>query len=304
VTSTTETSAAAGNLFDAPALSTQALDRLGITLGIALISISAIVLSWRLFVRRIEDPAVRYRARKLTSAAITAAAIVLLILLWAPFSGRLVVLLGLVGVGLALATQSSVASLFGWYAIVSGRLYTIGDRVMVGDVRGEVIDITPTRTKMLEIGGDGEHTWISGRQYTGRQVSVPNKSVLEGAIYNYSADFEYVWDEMDFLVGFDADWQQALDTLVKITHRVVEHHHEQGFAQAERLSRFYPIESFDQELKGYTELDPSGVRVSVRYLAPLQGTRRVRSEITQRLLVAFEQAGIEIIPPGQSVRLR
>lgn len=294
---------APGDVLELPDVASGTLDRVGITAVLLLMALIILFVSWRILVKRVDDPTTRYRARKIVSAVITLTVLILLILLWAPFSGRLVVLVGFIGVGLALASQSAIASVFGWYMILSSRLYSIGDRVMIGDVRGEIIDITLTRTKLFEIGGDGEQTWISGRQYTGRQVSLANKVVLDEAIYNYSADFEYVWDELQVLIPFGGDWKAAREIMVKIAFRVVESHHERGFEQAKRMSRFYPIGAFDQEIKSYVDILDSGVSLSVRYLSPLQGTRAVRSEIVERLLSAYDRAGIEFAYPTQKLHI-
>src|SRR5205823_2411437 len=81
--------------------------------------------------------------------------------------------------GIAFAMQEVIGAIAGWFNITSGRIYRIGDRVELGGVRGDVIDVTLLRTKMLEIGSaEDDKSWVKGRQHTGRIVAVSNKAAF------------------------------------------------------------------------------------------------------------------------------
>jgi small-conductance mechanosensitive channel len=92
-------------------------------------------------------------------------------LIWRAFAGRIGVVLGLVVAGVAFAMQEVIGALAGWVNVVSGRIFRVGDRLQMGGVQGDVIDLTPLRTKILEIGSVAEDaSWVKGRQHTGRIV--------------------------------------------------------------------------------------------------------------------------------------
>jgi small-conductance mechanosensitive channel len=80
--------------------------------------------------------------------------------------------------------QEVIGAVFGWVNILAGRIYTVGDRVEVGGVRGDVMDITPLRTKIMEMGSEGATderpagSWVAARQPTGRTVTVSNKKTF------------------------------------------------------------------------------------------------------------------------------
>ena len=63
-----------------------------------------------------------------------------------------------------------------------------GDRVLLGGIRGDVIDISLLRTTLMELG-----EWVKGDQYNGRIVRVANSFVFKEAVLNYSADFPFLW---------------------------------------------------------------------------------------------------------------
>lgn len=97
------------------------------------------------FVRRrfADDPYRRYWSGKVASYAIVAVAVIAIVALWAPLGGRLSVILGFATAGIAFAMQEVIGALFGWVNILAGRIYTVGDRIEIAGVRGDVADITP-----------------------------------------------------------------------------------------------------------------------------------------------------------------
>ncbi len=118
----------------------------------------------RLVTHRTDDIFSRYYLRKVADYTAAFAATVSLALLWRPFAGNIGLVLGLATAGLAFAMQEVIGALAGWVNILSGRIYRIGDRIEVGGVRGDVIDIAPLRTKLMEIGAssDDPSVWVRG----------------------------------------------------------------------------------------------------------------------------------------------
>jgi hypothetical protein len=135
----------------------------------------------------------------------------------------------------------------GWVNVLSGRIYRIGDRIEVGGVRGEVIDITPLRTKVMEI-GDGaneRHTWVRGRQFTGRVVAVSNRKTFTDPAFNLSQGFDYLWDELTVPVAYRSDWRRASEILQQEVVRVSDT--EGAASAAEELVRRFPVRRADIE---------------------------------------------------------
>jgi small-conductance mechanosensitive channel len=63
--------------------------------------------------------------------------------------------------------------------------------VELGGIKGDVIDIGILRTTIMQIG-----EWVSGYQYNGRIVRVANSFVFKEPVFNYSAEFPFLWDEI------------------------------------------------------------------------------------------------------------
>lgn len=164
----------------------------------------------RLLARRSSDPYGRYYARKGARYAVAAVTVVALAIVWQAFAGRLGVVLGLATAGVAFAMQEVIGAVAGWFNIVSGRIFRVGDRIQMGGVRGDVIDITPLRTKVMEIGSSTDGgTWVRGRQYTGRIVALSNKTTFTEPFFNYSSIFDFIWEELTIPVSHDGNWHEA-----------------------------------------------------------------------------------------------
>ena len=112
-----------------------------------------------------------YTIRKTITYIITVITAWLLFGIWVQRLGDLSVALGILAAGLAFALQEVIGSVAGWITIVSGKPFTIGDRIETGGIRGDVVDISVLRTTLMEIGN-----WLSGDHNTGRIVTLPTRS--------------------------------------------------------------------------------------------------------------------------------
>ncbi len=72
--------------------------------------------------------------------------------IWFESPARLTTALGLVSAGLAFALQRVVTAFAGYIIILRGRLFTVGDRITMGGVRGDVIHLGFMQTTIMEMG--------------------------------------------------------------------------------------------------------------------------------------------------------
>ncbi len=273
------------------------------TLVIVLAAVVIGAVAGRVAAHRVADRYHKYYARKVVHYVVVVPALVGIGIVWRPFAGQLGLVLGLMAVGLAVAMQEVIGALAGWFNIVSGSIYRVGDRVEVGNVRGDVIDITPLRTKLMEIGSDsGEAAWVRGRVYTGRIVAVSNKMTFTEPVHNYSASFEFLWEEVSIPVAYRDDWQQAAEIMREEAVRV------SSTAEAEQaiadMVHRYPVARTEVEPRVFVAATDNYVEIAARLVVPVRTSRRVKDDFTRGVLERFATAGIAVASPTQDLTVR
>ena len=166
--------------------------------------------------RRFGRADARYKVRKLIVFSGYLSILLFLALVFEDRLGRLSFAIGVVGAGVAVALQDVLASFAGAFSIGFSKLYAVGDRVQIGDTRGDVIDIGLLRTTLMETGN-----WVSGDLYNGRIVRIPNSAVLKGSVFNYSQGFRFIWDEIRVLFTNTSDCQFARETLLRVAKEAI-----------------------------------------------------------------------------------
>jgi small-conductance mechanosensitive channel len=183
--------------------------------GILLIHTTFRLLEMRL-PRRFGQADARYRVRKFLVFSGYVTILLFVAILFEDRLGRLSVAIGVAGAGVAVALQDVLASIAGAFSIGFSKLYTAGDRVQIGDTRGDVIDVGLLRTTLMEIGN-----WVNGDLYSGRIVRVPNSMVLKGSVFNYSQGFGFIWDEIKVLLTTTSDCRLAREMLLRVAKEAV-----------------------------------------------------------------------------------
>lgn len=249
-----------------------------------------------------DDPYRRYWAGKVATYVFTAVTFVVLVVLWAPLGGRISVILGFATAGIAFAMQEVIGALFGWVNILAGRIYNVGDRIEVGGVRGDVLDITPLRTTLLEIGGaprggEGSGSWVTARQPTGRIVAISNKKTFTDAVFNYSAQLEWIWEELTLVVSQDADWQRAEAILLDEVRGESPAVREQGERTLARLHERHRFSAGDVEPRVFVRVVEGDIELTARFVVGVRRARAAKDAITRRVLERLADAGIALAYP-------
>jgi small-conductance mechanosensitive channel len=158
----------------------------------------------------------RYRVRKFVVFSGYIAILLFVTILFEDRLGRLSFALGVAGAGVAVALQDVLSSIAGAFSIGFSKLYTVGDRVQIGDTRGDVIDISLLRTTLMEVG-----SWVGRDLYSGRIVRIPNSAVLKGSVFNYSQGFRFIWDQIKVVLTITSDPTLARATLLRVANEVI-----------------------------------------------------------------------------------
>jgi small-conductance mechanosensitive channel len=134
--------------------------------------------------KKIEDKALRYKTRKAFSMAGYVLMLFAVVIIFSDQMTNLTVIIGALSVGIGFALRELIQSLIGWMMISFGGLYKPGERIQVGSIMGDVIDIGLLNTTVMECG-----SWVKADLYNGRLVRMSNSLVFKDHIINYTSDF-------------------------------------------------------------------------------------------------------------------
>lgn len=101
------------------------------------------------------------------------------VLIWAAELRTVALSLFAIAAAIVIATKELIACITGSAIRAGGQSYTIGDRIEINGLRGEVIDRNLVATRMFELGPAP-----NGHQYTGRVVSFPNSLLTLHPVLN------------------------------------------------------------------------------------------------------------------------
>lgn len=254
------------------------------------------LLIWLLF-RRLESPRLRYRWRKAINYTAVGLGFLVVARLWLVGLTSLATFLGLVSAGLAIALSDIVTGLAGWVFILTRRPFEVGDRIEIGDYRGDVIDQRPFAFSLMEIGN-----WVHADQSTGRIVHVPNGRVLREPLANYSQGFDYIWHELPVLVTFESDWAKAKAILNEAVEQNAEMLSDSAARRVRMAARRYYIVFSKLTPIVYMSVEDSGVLLTMRFLCQPRRRRGTSEAVWEHVLREFaKHDDIDLAYPTQRI---
>ena len=255
-----------------------------------------------LFLRRESEGAMRARFWTRQGVSLLSALLIMLGLLsiWFSDPARLATALGLVSAGLAFALQKVVTSAAGYVVILRGRTFTVGDRISMGGVRGDVVGLGFIQTTIMEMGqppavqGADPAMWVKSRQFTGRIVTVSNSKIFDEPVFNYTREFPYIWDEITLPVSYKDDRRRAEEILITAVRRHALDPKAVTPAAMRLMQENYRVEPLDLDPKVYWRLTDNWLEMSVRFLFDPHGVRNVKDAMSREILAELDAAGIGI----------
>ncbi len=232
--------------------------------------------------RRVQDIKARHTVRKNIIYISSLTVIVVVFFIWIQNINSITIFLGVAGAGIALALQEVILSIAGWLLIMMRRPFSVGDRIEINGVKGDVIDIRLFQTSLLEIGN-----WVDADQSTGRIVNFPNSYVYKAANYNYSRGFEFIWNEIPILVTFESDWKRGRDIMMRHAKNLAEGMEEAMRRKIDAMRNRYMIYYGKLTPIVYVNIKDSGVELTLRYLTDAKKRRSTEDQLCQAILDDF-----------------
>ena len=257
--------------------------RLALSLAVAVFALIAYRMIYNKTKRRIKEPTRRQAMHATLRNVFAIAGFVIILLIWLPTGNNLSTALGILGAGLVIASQQLIGSLAAGLNIGFGNIYRIGDRVRVGEVVGDVMDISLLRTTVMEVGD-----WVKADQYTGRVATIANQAVWSNPVYNYTQHWGYLWDEITLPITYESDWQRAAELILEHGQTYTEELQADAEAKLSRMIDRYPLKETKVEPTLYVAMTDNWIELTLRFVVDAQERREVKGRLHRDLLQHFQ----------------
>jgi small-conductance mechanosensitive channel len=265
---------------NSPNLTVQIAETAGVIVLLWLIRFIAL----RILRRNVESKKVLYKWRKNITYITFFIGVLIIGQIWFSALGSLGTFLGLLSAGIAIALKDPVTDMAGWLFMIWRKPFDVGDRIQVGNTKGDVIDVRVFKFTVLEIGN-----WVDADQSTGRVIHIPNHKVFTDDIANYTSDFEFLWNEMGVLVTFESDWKKAKKILQEIADEACKEFIEHAREEVKKAERSYLIQYRYLTPIVYTGVKDSGINLTIRYLTNPRTRRSISQLLWETILDRFAQ---------------
>ena len=262
----------------------------GILLTIALIIALSFIL--KLVVKKYAHKTDRiYTLNKLINISHFLLIIFILMFAYIENISYLVTVLGFASAGIAFAMKDMFMSILGWFVIIFGTPFSVGDRIKVRrdnyNYIGDIIDISLLRITISE---DVTLTTYTTNRRSGRVIFIPNNYIFTDCIFNYTHQgFKTIWDGIDILFSFDSNIEKAREVMEEAVNKHSGASTEFAKRAVLKMRQNYNLKAMKVEPRIFTFIEPNGVKISAWYMVSAREALRYRSLICMDILEALKE---------------
>jgi small-conductance mechanosensitive channel len=255
--------------------------RLGLLLVLLAIVFTAAELWKRVVFRYVQDSRRRYQFLLVRKIVLWALVVSIIGFTFATELGSLATFAGLITAGLAVAMQSVLVSFVGYFFLIGKYGIRVGDRVQIGSVTGEVIDLGLVRLHLMELSGQGPFG------PTGRVVAFANSIVFQasGGIFKQIAGVNLAWHEVTLTLPPSNDYSALKEKLIAAAGSVIKDYHEDLMRQTKELQKTTSSTSAgDAQPQVQLKFSANSVEAVVRYPVQIQRAAEIDERVSRELL--------------------
>lgn len=247
--------------------------------------------------RKLADVKEKYYWIRAAKYFISIVSFILLVVVWISEFQSFATFFGLIAAALTIALKDLFVNMAGWIFIITRKPFQLGERIQVGEHRGDVIDIRIFQFTINEIGN-----WVDADQSTGRIIHIPNGKVFTEPQANFNQGFSHIWHEINVLVTFETNWQKTKQILTEIVNKHASTLSEEAKKTLVEASKKYMIIYNQLTPIVYTKVKESGIQFSMRFLITPHRRRGTEEAIWEDVLSAFaEHDDINLAYPTQRI---
>jgi small-conductance mechanosensitive channel len=276
-----------------------ALKTLGVRLSVLAVLLAVVFAAaeiWRHAVMRyIQESRRRYQFLLLRKIALWCLVVVIVGFAFASELGSIVTFAGLITAGLAVAMQSVLVSIVGYFFLIGKYGIRVGDRVQIGDVTGEVIDLGLVRLHLMELGGHGS------LGPTGRVVAFANSVVFQTStgLFKQIHGVDLVWRETTLTLPAGIDYGAAKQKLQAAVTGALKDDSGEIERQSKEIQRARASGSGDDAVpRVQLSFSAAGADAHIRYPVHLQNAAEIDERVSHALFTVMGELSAASKPVG------
>ena len=254
------------------------------------------------FIGRVRDAVYQYNLKRVSRLVVWLAIGFFVLTIFFQNWYTAVVSFGLISLVLGFALQTPITSFIGWVYILVREPYRVGDRIKIGLVSGDVIDVSYLDTTLWEFGGD----YLSTEHPSGRIIKFPNSTVLSSPVYNYTWPlFPYIWNEIKFQVAYNADLDFIAATMKEVAEQEVGEAMMKQVAVFREILAHTPVNQLEVQERPvvlFRVSENTWLEAIVRYLVHPKEAGRVKTRLIKELLTRLNAEPDRVLFPRDSNR--
>jgi small-conductance mechanosensitive channel len=212
-----------------------------------------------------------------------------LAVIWADVLRSAAVVASGFAVAIVLFNKDLILSVLGWWMKIVSGAYRIGDRIRVGDVRGDVIDYGLLTTTLMQVETEADHG-----MRTGNVVTFPNALLLTEPVLNETRTLQFEWKEIAYVLPQGANWRLAEEHMRTAADAIVAEYREALESQLLQMSDQFAFHSIQVEPHVFVKpLDDGRVRLWVRIALPARQIA-VLADRLNRSFLRWNEAATEV----------
>ena len=262
-----------------------ALTALGVRLGILACILAAVfVLAevWRRAVLKFaQEPRRRYQLLLVRKIVMWAAIIVIVGLSFVTEISTFATFAGLLTAGLAVAMQSVLVSVVGYFFLIGKYGIRVGDRIQIGTVVGEVIDLGLVRMHLMELNTQGP------LGPTGRVVAFANLIVFQasGGLFKQIPGVNISWHEMTLTLPVVKGYAALKERLLAAVSAVSSQYREEITRQTNEIQRSTAAAAVgDTSAHVQMHLVDGRMQALIRYPVHLEHAAEIDERVSEAVL--------------------
>jgi small-conductance mechanosensitive channel len=260
--------------------------RLGF-LAVIIFVVFALAELWRRAVYRyVHDPRRRYQFLLMRRFVIWFVMALIIAFAFVNSIGSVATFAGLITAGMAVAMQGVIVSIVGYFFLIGKFGIRVGDRVQIGGVSGEVVDVGLVRFHLMELGGGG----ADGP--TGRVVAFSNSIVFQNAagLFKQIHGINFAWHEITLTLASQEKNAIVKERLLAAAQAALADYRAEIDRQNQEIARtVVSTQVANLEPKVLMRFSATGVEAVIRYPVDLKNAADIDERVWHELLQALER---------------